>query len=177
MDEDEEAARRPENKLTDQQKGELRACFDSFDEDGSGFLCAPPPSPSLRCASRARRDSLPRSPRPIACPALPPPSLFLVLRPGRDLDEVGNALRMIGLCTTEDEIRQAVTQIDVGGDGNIQWDEFLHFMAKQMAEPKLMNNEFDMAFDGETRAARGSYRKRGPPLPRRPLTATLARSL
>lgn len=40
MDEDEEAAQLPENKLTEQQKGELRACFDSFDEDGSGFLCA-----------------------------------------------------------------------------------------------------------------------------------------
>jgi Ca2+-binding EF-hand superfamily protein len=29
---------RPESKLTQRQKGELRACFDSFDEDGSGFL-------------------------------------------------------------------------------------------------------------------------------------------
>ena len=91
-----------------------------------------------------------------------------MVRPGRDLEEVGNALRMIGLCTTDAEVRQAVKQIDVGGDGNIQWDEFLHFMAKQMAEPKLMNNEFDMAFDGETRAARGSQSRAWPTAPSTP---------
>ena len=91
-----------------------------------------------------------------------------MVRPGRDLEEVGNALRMIGLCTTDAEVRQAVKQIDVGGDGNIQWDEFLHFMAKQMAEPKLMNNEFDMAFDGETRAARGSQSRAWPAAPSTP---------
>ena len=33
----------PEDRLTEQQKGELRACFDAFDEDNSGFLCAPIP--------------------------------------------------------------------------------------------------------------------------------------
>ena len=28
----------PESKLTEQQKGELMACFHSFDEDNSGHL-------------------------------------------------------------------------------------------------------------------------------------------
>ena len=28
----------PEARLTEQQKGELMACFNSFDEDNSGFL-------------------------------------------------------------------------------------------------------------------------------------------
>ena len=96
-----------------------------------------------------------------------------MVRPGRDLEEVGNALRMIGLCTTDAEVRQAVKQIDVGGDGNIQWDEFLHFMAKQMAEPKLMNNEFDMALTVRHARRAAANRERGPPLPRRPLIATL----
>ena len=41
----EEIPRRPEDLLTEQQMGELRATFESFDEDSSGFLCAPPPSP------------------------------------------------------------------------------------------------------------------------------------
>lgn len=36
----EDDADSPESKLTEQQKGELMACFHSFDEDGSGFLCA-----------------------------------------------------------------------------------------------------------------------------------------
>ena len=37
---------------------------------------------------------------------------------------------MIGICTSEEEIQKAVTEIDEGGDGNIQWGEFLRFMAK-----------------------------------------------
>ena len=47
----EDSVARPESKLTEQQKGELRAVFDSFDEDGSGFLCAP-----ARVSARARRS-------------------------------------------------------------------------------------------------------------------------
>lgn len=34
-------AERPEGKLTEHQIGELRACFDTFDVDGSGSLCVP----------------------------------------------------------------------------------------------------------------------------------------
>ena len=46
-DEDSGEEAKPASKLTPQQVGELRACFESFDEDGSGFLCAPaPPLPA-----------------------------------------------------------------------------------------------------------------------------------
>ena len=41
-------------KLSDVQKGELRACFDAFDEDGSGCLCARARPASPRLTRRAR---------------------------------------------------------------------------------------------------------------------------
>ena len=51
-DEPGEEAAGPESKLTPQQIGELRACFDSFDKDGSGSLCAPaPPLPATLIAA------------------------------------------------------------------------------------------------------------------------------
>ena len=102
MHEAAEAARRPENTLTDQQKGELRAWFDAFDEDGSGFL---------------------------------------------DKREVANALRNLGLCSSEREIEQSIREIDMNGDVKIQWHEYLSFMAKFLVSPKHSNAEIDMAFD------------------------------
>ena len=55
---------------------------------------------------------------------------------------------MIGICTSESEIQIAIKEIDEGGDGMIQWGEFLRFMAKKLLDSKLMNAEIDMAFEG-----------------------------
>ena len=170
-DEGDEEKRRPESTLTDRQKGELRACFDAFDEDGSGNLCVRRPTLSPRTALRA--VAWPR--RILTNPCV---------RSHSDTKEVAKALRMLGLCTSEDEvcstrpllpcnascrllrasptrvpalcahqIQQAIREVDEGGDGIIQWEEFLAFMAKHMQDPKHMNAEVDMGFEGACDAA------------------------
>ena len=46
------------------------------------------------------------------------------------------------------QVNAAVKEIDEGGDGNIQWEEFLSFMAKQLTDARHTNAELDMAFEG-----------------------------
>ena len=65
-----------------------------------------------------------------------------------DRSEVGKALMMIGVCTSDAEVKAAVEEIDQGGDGMVQWDEFLHFMAKKLTDSSLVNAEIEMAFEG-----------------------------
>ena len=65
-----------------------------------------------------------------------------------DRKELGKALMMIGICTTEHEVSKAVDEIDRGGDGMVQWNEFLHFMARKLTDASLVNAEIEMAFEG-----------------------------
>lgn len=67
----------------------------------------------------------------------------------RDKKEVGRALRMCGICTTDEEVRATVQEMDEGGDGTIQWTEFLSFMATQLTSKRNMNPELEMGFEGE----------------------------
>jgi hypothetical protein len=64
-------------------------------------------------------------------------------------DEIRAALRLSGLGSTEEEMDELIQQIDQDKDGTINFEEFLHFSAEQLANPKSAQggSEIDMAFD------------------------------
>ena len=54
---------------------------------------------------------------------------------------------MIGICVTDEEVKQTASRMDKGGDGTIEWGEFLSFMALELSSARHMDAEIDLAFE------------------------------
>lgn len=48
--------------------------------------------------------------------------------------ELGNLMKSLGQTPTEAELRDLVNEIDINGDGEIDFDEFVALMARQVTE-------------------------------------------
>ena len=81
-----------------------------------------------------------------------------------DNTEVANAVQLLGIATSDDEVNRIMSDIDSSGDNKVNIEEFVSFMAKQLMDKKHLLAEMDMAFDG---APLPRARARGPrPSPR-----------
>uniref|UniRef100_A0A7S2GHG3 EF-hand domain-containing protein n=1 Tax=Haptolina brevifila TaxID=156173 RepID=A0A7S2GHG3_9EUKA len=58
-------------------------------------------------------------------------------------------LRLAGLNATKDGVAQMIQKIDLDGDGQIDWTEFLEYSAVMMCDTRMLGakTELDMAFD------------------------------
>lgn len=65
------------------------------------------------------------------------------------LEAVSKALRLAGLATTKQGVTHLVNSIDLNGDGEIDWTEFLEYTAVQLTDPhaRLILGEMEMGFD------------------------------
>ena len=54
---------------------------------------------------------------------------------------------MIGICNSEDEITRTIERMDQGGNGTIEKQEFVDFMANELTAARHMNVEIEMAFE------------------------------
>lgn len=60
--------------------------------------------------------------------------------------ELGTALRMLGLNPTMKEVQNMINEIDQNGDGMIDFDEFLAFLKRSYKEPDEVKMELKKAF-------------------------------
>eukprot|EP01059_Diplonema_ambulator_P027061 TRINITY_DN4469_c0_g1_i1.p1 TRINITY_DN4469_c0_g1~~TRINITY_DN4469_c0_g1_i1.p1 ORF type:complete len:156 (+),score=62.36 TRINITY_DN4469_c0_g1_i1:68-535(+) len=70
------------------------------------------------------------------------------------LKELGSAMKSLGMKPTDQELEDMVKEVDIDGGGEIEFDEFLHLVSKQVTEPELLEqlervfHKFDDDKDG-----------------------------